>query len=665
MSVDIELRKAAALINTGRLDAAKSTLSNYLKEFPESDIAWLLMSYVLEDPRKQQAAATRALRMNPGNEQAKARIAQLLQSQTPTIPESTADIPVNNLENSYPQHDPISHQEEQTSSPLNIEEQLASVIHNEELSQETYSVDYPMEAFLEEPGTDRNEDNGSDPTTRVKLRPILISVSLVTLLIALGITLRNTFPGIFISEADAIKTSVAQTGTALAAANLGVKLPLNWTATITPTATKTPMPSPTPTVTNTPTPFITRTLSPTQTQIVDDPVIASEIKLLQEQVYELRELSTEENVDTHMIPSSYVRSIAEGYYFNQGGSEEEIHNTSKVLVALGLIEPGYDLLTFRLNSLIDNIGGFYLHNTNQIYIIGDQFTAVEKYAYVLEYGHALANLNFDINGMAVYPSCEGNDDRCKAIRALIEGDATFLMSQWLEEKASPADYEEIQAYQPPTWILSDQAPPQFSLMSKEFTYTKGKTFVEALFSSGGWSSVSDAYSQLPQSTEQILHPDKYLSGEEPMMVPIVDLEPILGKGWNQIKSNTLGEWLTYLILRFGTDPIAQVSEYDALRASEGWGGDHYQVYYNDLTDETLLVAHWKWDHPGDTNEFTNGMRNYLRNRFPGEGELESDRECWYGDNQFTCLYDDYQQSLWIVAPSMGLLDLVQALYPDF
>jgi hypothetical protein len=89
------------------------------------------------------------------------------------------------------------------------------------------------------------------------------------------------------------------------------------------------------------------------------------------------------------------------------------------------------------------------------------------------------------------------------------------------------------------------------------------------------------------------------------------------------------------------------------------------VYYNDLTDETLLVAHWKWDHPGDTNEFTRGMRSYLRNRFPGEGELESDRECWYGDNQFTCLYDGYQQSLWIVAPSMGLLDLVQALYPDF
>jgi hypothetical protein len=559
MSVDIELRKAAALINTGRLDAAKSTLSNYLKDFPESDIAWLLMSYVLEDPRKQQAAATRALRMNPGNEQAKARIAQLLQSQTPTIPESTADIPVNNLENSYPQHDPISHQEEQVSSPLNIEEQLASVIHNEELSQETYSVDYPMEAFLEEHTTDRNEVNGSDFTIRLKSRSFFISAGLVILLIAIGITLRKTFPGIFISEADVIKTSVAQTGTALAAANIGVKLPLNWTATITPTVTNTPTPSRTPTVTTTPTPLITRTLSPTQTQIVDDPVIASEIKLLQEQVYELRQLSTEVNVDTHMIPNSYVRPIVESYYLNQGGSEEEIRNTNRVLVALGLIESDYDLLTFQLNSLIDNIGGFYLHNTNQIYIIGDLFAAVEKYAYVLEYSHALANLHFDINGMSVYPHCEGNDDGCQAIRALIEGDARLLMSQWLEQKASPTDYEEIQTYQTPVWILSDQAPPQFSLMNKEFTYTKGKTFVETLFSSAGWPSVSNAYSRLPQSTEQILHPEKYFSGEEPITVPIVDLGPILGDGWNQIKSNTLGEWLTYLILRFGTDPIAQVS----------------------------------------------------------------------------------------------------------
>ena len=122
MSADIELRKAAALINAGRIESARSILSDYLKDFPESDLAWLLMSYVLDDPRKQQAAATRALRLNPKNDQAKARIDQLLQFQSPSSPEITSEHFSSDFERYYTDQDPLAPSQEETSPPMSIED---------------------------------------------------------------------------------------------------------------------------------------------------------------------------------------------------------------------------------------------------------------------------------------------------------------------------------------------------------------------------------------------------------------------------------------------------------------------------------------------------------------------------------------------------------------
>ena len=79
MLVDVELRKAAAYISAGKNEVARSILSKYLNDFPESDLAWLLLSYVIEEPRKQLASVSRALRLNPKNAQAKDRHDQLIQ----------------------------------------------------------------------------------------------------------------------------------------------------------------------------------------------------------------------------------------------------------------------------------------------------------------------------------------------------------------------------------------------------------------------------------------------------------------------------------------------------------------------------------------------------------------------------------------------------------
>jgi hypothetical protein len=699
MSVDIELRKAAAMINAGKVESARVILSDYLKDFPESDLAWLLMSYVLEDPRKQQASATRAYRLNPENKQAKARIDQLLQFQTGPRPEVTSDdfsrdfqsynpdkgqvvypeldFDIDQYQDQVPEAEPepepeeakdpvleqdlltfpdkeasISMLEERSVGTTSIEERLASVTHGGEAPRRDYVRDYPEDSLLSDVTRTGSRTKNGGVTRKLTPKMLVGAVVLGGFLMAISYLGIKFLRGDFISAEDAQATAAAETQNALATNEVKGRLPATWTPTVTatikPTSTRTSTPMPT----------------PTQTMIPPNPTIGAEIEGLQQQVAEMRQLEMLEKVDTFMINRAKVRPILKDYYFSLAGAEEEMINSGRVLNILGLIDSDFDMETNILNALVDGVGGFYLHETNQIYVIGNQFSAVEKFIYSHEFGHALVDQNYDLSGMSVYPKCEGNEDRCRAIQALIEGDAILLMLQWLEQGTTISEYNEIVRYNPPTRYLPEQSPPPFAFRNSEFTYSEGRAFVEELYTEGGWTSVNQAYTQLPDSTEQILHPSKYFAKEQPLVVPEVALDTVLGAEWEQIQSNTLGEWFTYLILGYGVNPQAQLNEGDAVRAAEGWGGDHYQVFYNEETEDFLLVVHWKWDRPSDTNEFATGIRYYLENRFSSGEVVEIDRECWNGNEQVTCLYSGYQENLWIIAPSIELVDAIEEQYPD-
>jgi len=48
-----------------------------------------------------------------------------------------------------------------------------------------------------------------------------------------------------------------------------------------------------------------------------------------------------------------------------------------------------------------------------------------------------------------------------------------------------------------------------------------------LYKQGGWDRVSKAFTELPQSTEQILHPEKYFDHEAPVKVRLSDYDRLV------------------------------------------------------------------------------------------------------------------------------------------
>lgn len=221
-----------------------------------------------------------------------------------------------------------------------------------------------------------------------------------------------------------------------------------------------------------------------------------------------------------------------------------------------------------------------------------------------ELTHAAQDQQFDLLSLPI--EALDPEDGTSAAMALVEGDATHVMfdymlaPQGLDVTGAPELSGNLHA-----WIDSPvvrgfsmfQPVPRYLMDNLLFPYVYGFDFVLALRLRGGWEAVNQAYADLPVSTEQILHPEKYL---EPRDLPAVIHLPALPEsfsGWQEVERNTLGEFNIRLLL----DGYLPAS--DAVAGSAGWDGDRFAVFER-IQDGRLLAAWYTvWDSESDAQEF--------------------------------------------------------------
>ena len=116
----------------------------------------------------------------------------------------------------------------------------------------------------------------------------------------------------------------------------------------------------------------------------------------------------------------------------------------------------------------------------------------------------------------------------------------------------------------------DSAPPYMEA-DLYFPYDYGQAFVETFVSDGNYAPLSEVYDNLPVSTEQILHPERY-PDDTPIPVDLRDMTDILGDGWTLYDQNVMGEWYTYLILNKAYEPKLAAFRFHSQRSSRrlGW-----------------------------------------------------------------------------------------------
>ena len=350
--------------------------------------------------------------------------------------------------------------------------------------------------------------------------------------------------------------------------------------------------------------------------------------------------------------------------FNEDTTPGEWADSVRVLSAFGVVPPDIDLYDLLLRLYSEGISGFYDPDTHELVLVSETggLNAYERVTFAHEYNHALQDQNYDLRGAMGF-SDEGWDtdpQRAAAAQALLEGDST-LMDEQYKDTLTRAEQREYDRVLNSFDVSIYSELPEALFRDFAFPYLQGADFVKRYYRLGGWARVNEVWQDPPLSTEHILHPERYERGDNPMVLARPALTDTLGAGWRLMEASVNGEWGTFLILAYGVDEAARLSEKEAQTAVEGWGGDDYVAYFNEARNETVLAQHWVWDTPEDADEFNRAFTQYANARF-GKSQTDNTHTCW--DNGVHCLYVNGAHSLWLIAPDAETMDTVLSQYPD-
>ncbi|MGD8586729.1 MAG: hypothetical protein PVJ75_15380 [Chloroflexota bacterium] len=329
--------------------------------------------------------------------------------------------------------------------------------------------------------------------------------------------------------------------------------------------------------------------------------------------------------------------------------ELTIADEAFMLQALELITSETSYEAYLENVVATDLLAFYDPETATVttYRPGDETGAFGRWQAVHALAHQWQAERLGLDELDL-PAMDG--DRRLATRALVEGDADFLQYRLLaDDIMPPGQVEEVRAGLAGAAIDVTASLPPTLQATFEFAYADGVPFIQALYDEGGFAQVDDAWRQLPVSSEQILHPQRYLALDAPTAVSLAPSAASLGQEWQLVGQDAFGEFL--LRQHLAQQPLT-AGQIDL--AATGWGGGRYAVYQAEGNDIPVVVIRLAWDSADDAGEFADVYAGYLALRFGAEeSNLNGDGRCWQADG-VGCLFQIGTDSLVVRAPGLAL-----------
>jgi hypothetical protein len=282
--------------------------------------------------------------------------------------------------------------------------------------------------------------------------------------------------------------------------------------------------------------------------------------------------------------------------FRKDNPESLVLGTETLYQELGLFPEDASLEQLYLELLTSQVAGLYDDETKHMYVVSKDggIGPVEEITYAHEYTHALQDQAFGLR--SVVGKDTDQSDRTIARSALVEGDATLLMSLWAQRFLTPQELAEVGSTSDPASEAILARMPAILKDPLLFPYTNGLQLALNAFSTGGFAQVDSFYAKPPDSTEQVLHLDKLESREMPVAVAFPDdLAARLGDGWKVSLQDTFGEMLLEIVLRDGGATATN-------DAAAGWGGDRVALLEGP-DGKKAVVLDTTWDSAQDATEF--------------------------------------------------------------
>lgn len=312
------------------------------------------------------------------------------------------------------------------------------------------------------------------------------------------------------------------------------------------------------------------------------------------------------------IEQSVIRDL------DESTPPEEFDATQKTLVKLGLIKKDFRLRNYIVQLLREQVAGFYEPKTKEFYLAAWLPLSDQKRVIAHELVHALQDQHFDLRRFEKWP--KGDSDAELAAHALIEGEATLLMIQYdFDQQGIRFDLTKLSSLTESMLEMDSDsdaknypvlaAAPMVLRENLQFPYIYGAGFAQAVLKSRSWQGINTSYKELPASTEQIMHPQKYLAGEAPVKIELADLTSALGRGWKQADADVNGEFGYQVLL------AEFIAKRTARAAASGWGGDRYALYENKETGALMIAQYTTWDTVLEAREFFDAYCDRTEKRY--------------------------------------------------
>jgi len=332
--------------------------------------------------------------------------------------------------------------------------------------------------------------------------------------------------------------------------------------------------------------------SPSEAPTAADPIYDE----IEQEVAALRGLQPTGEVDRRTIDETELKAQIEQLYHEEA-PPELIAANERFYKSLDLLPDDASLEDLTIEMLSGGVAGFYRDDQKTLYVVSRSggIGGNEKITFAHEFDHALQDQHYPI-----FKDQEGVTNRSDwllARQALYEGDASLLMTLWASQNMTPAEFQDLleAGLNDPSQQMLERMPAilRETLL---YPYTTGLGFVQGQYAGGGgWAGIDAMYDNVPETTEQILHPEKYEAREGPIAIELPDdLEERIGPGFERTLDDTFGEFQTGVWLR---DAGAE----NATDAAAGWGGDRVIVLDDGTNWATLLAT--EWDSAADAEEF--------------------------------------------------------------
>lgn len=330
-----------------------------------------------------------------------------------------------------------------------------------------------------------------------------------------------------------------------------------------------------------------------------------------------RHLNLTANLPVELVGEAALRAEVLREY-RESPARAKLKPYELLLKKLGLIAPGLDLEAYIVDLLAGQIAGYYDPESKTLRLVAGStdldgpLGLVSKLLrrdlageFLLghELTHALDDQHFDLQRFTDVP---GNSDAAAARKAFAEGEAMLVgmhvvLNRPMKRAAfAPGDDAEA------AW---DKAP---AVIKRQilFEYVDGLNFAGAVYGKGGTKALDAVYGRPPRSSEEILHPAKYLAGGDAPRAVTLGADAPAFAGLTRMDEDTLGEIGVASLLE---EPLGEAG---AKVAAAGWGGDRFRIYQVPGRPDAVAFR-WLsvWDSAAERAEFADNLALALTKRY--------------------------------------------------